>query len=375
MPPSNQLLIQVVAQLKPDRCGVSDHALLLARELESAFGIGSAFVVLNSAERCNSAYQEIYCAPTQLLEACISLSAGREAAILVHCSGYGYSTDGAPSALADALERVHEDGRFHTGVYFHELFATSMPWRSAFWHSGRQRQAILRIAKQCDLIATNLSHHSNWLERQAVGGTQNAIQRLPVFSNVGESLELPSLAARRRTMVVFGLPGTRKRAYRRLLPLGDMLDALGIEEILDIGPAFDVPTAICGIPTRCLGVVPSLEVSRLLSESMFGFVPHPPFCLAKSGIFAGFCALGTIPVLADSFSSEVDGLTDGVQLVSPRTAKAALAGGLERCAAAAWNWYSGHRLHIHALTYARLLLQRGKDVQLEMLAPCRVKEA
>ena len=107
---------------------------------------------------------------------------------------------------------------------------------------------------------------------------------------------------------------------------------------------------------RRLGVMAANDLAGLLDQSMFGFVPHPGFCLAKSGVFAGLCAHGTVPVLAEDFKAEVDGLRDGVHLVSPRTAKAALDAGLERCSAAAWNWYKGHRLRIHAETYSILLV-------------------
>ena len=73
MPATIPLLIQVVSQLKPERCGISDYAILLARELDSAFGIRTAFVVLNSTEPCDLPLPRVYCAPSQLLETCISL--------------------------------------------------------------------------------------------------------------------------------------------------------------------------------------------------------------------------------------------------------------------------------------------------------------
>ena len=356
MPPANRMLIQVVSQLKPARCGVSDQAILLAQELESSFNIGTAFVVLNSTEPCDLPFPRVYCPPSRLLEACTSLIKSHPGAILVHCSGYGYSPDGAPFMLAEALERVRATGQFRIGAYFHELYATGMPWRSAFWYTRRQKDAVCRIAKECDVIATSLTHFSDWLERRSMQGKVIPLQKMALFSNVGESLEIPPMSARQPVMAVFGLPSTRKASYRRLSQLGSMLNALGVEEILDIGPEFDAPLSLNGIPVRSRGVLSATDAASLLARSMFGFVPHPPFCLAKSSILACFCAFGTIPVLAESFERELDGLTDGLQLISPKTAKAALAAGLERSSAAAWDWYSGHRLHVHAETYSRLLL-------------------
>jgi hypothetical protein len=106
-----------------------------------------------------------------------------------------------------------------------------------------------------------------------------------------------------------------------------------------------------------MGVLPAEDLAGILSKSIFGFAQHESFALAKSGVFAGFCAFGAIPVIPKAFTGEVDGLIDGVHLISPRTAKAALSIGLERYSFAAWKWYSGHRLHQHAATYAQLLFE------------------
>jgi hypothetical protein len=371
MPPTDRLLIQVVSQLKPERCGVSDHAILLAQELEAAFGIRSAFVVLNSSETCSSQIPQVHCLPSQLLEACGSLSAGRSSAILIHFSGYGFSTDGAPFPLAEAIERVRATGRFPIGVNFHELFASGMPWRSAFWHKRRQQQVIRRLAKVSDLVVTNSGHHMHWLEHEAIQCGMTQLRQLPMLSNVGETPELPPMNARRPTMVVFGLPATRRRAYRRLSSLGNLLHALGVEEILDAGQDFGVPQILCGINVRRMGVLPAADLAGILSKSTFGFAQHESFALAKSGVFAGFCAFGAIPVVPKSFAGEVDGLMDGVHLLSPGTVKSALPGGMERCSAAAWNWYSDHRLHQHASIYAQLLIEPPAGMSRDSLRASR----
>jgi hypothetical protein len=169
--------------------------------------------------------------------------------------------------------------------------------------------------------------------------------------------------ARRPVMVVFGLPGNRQRSYARLSSMGSTLKLLGTTEIVDIGPEFDAPSMLHGIPVRPMGLLSAADLASVLSQSMFGFVPHPPFCSGKSGIFAALCANGTIPVLAESFSEEIDGLKDGVHLVTPRTAKSVLTAGPEHCSAAGWRWYMGHKLHVHAETYARLLVPEPTQTQ------------
>ena len=353
MPSDNQLLIQIVPRLTPARCGVSDYAISVARELETAFGIGTAFAILNSNERCDVPYPSVHCAQSKLLETCLSLSAGRPGVLLIHLSGYGYSADGAPTLLADALAKVRESGKFRSAVYFHELFATGMPWRSAFWYSTRQRKALRKIAEECDLLVTNCQHHADWLERK--GRQATPVQVLPVCSGVGEAREITPMKLRKPMMAVFGLAGTRQRAYKSLASLGQMLHILGVEEIVDVGPEFDAPRDLRGIPVSRKGVLAADDIAGLFSHAMFGFASYPSHCLAKSGVFASYCAYGAIPVLAEPFSGEGDGLKDGVHLVSPQTATSARALGFEKCSISAWRWYSEHRLHIHAATYSKML--------------------
>jgi hypothetical protein len=351
------LLIQVVPQLKPGRCGVTDHAIPLANELRSAFGIDSAFVVLNSNERCDLPYEVIYCEPAQLLASCAAHSNGRPAAVLAHVSGYGYSSDGAPALLADALAAVSADGRYPIAAFFHEISASGAPWTAAFWHSHRQQNAIRKIAEVCDLVVTNLAVHADWLERETSRKPGTPIRVLPVLSTIGETRERIPLAARSRAMAVFGLPGTRRRAFRELSRLAALLRALEITEIVDIGAGTGFPDTIDGIPVHHRGELSSRELAAELSHVAFGFLSYPANCLAKSSIFAAYCAHGAIPVIADPFAGEFDGLRDGAQLLSPKTAAAVLVSGLDGCSQQAWRWYAGHGIRIHAETYAQWLSQ------------------
>ncbi len=349
----NRRLIQVVPRLLPTRCGVSDHAIALASELRTSYGIDSAFVVLNSDERCDLPYSITHCAPQQLMSACVASCGSQPAAILVHLSGYGYSADGAPTLLAEAFGTVRADERFRVAVYFHELFATGMPWKSAFWYSQRQKRAVRTIAEACDLLVTNTRSYVDWLTRETVPQSVSPIQCMPVFSQVGEAEQHIPLTDRDPVMAVFGLGATRQNAYQELSALGTMLRHLGIQEILDIGPDFEAPGEVYGIPVRRMGVLAATEIATQFSRSTFGFISYPHARLAKSGVFAGYCAHGVVPVIARHFLGQVDGLVDGVQVLSPRTMIAAQASGLEPISIAAWRWYSGHRLRDHAAVYAR----------------------
>jgi len=358
MAATSRSLIQVVAQLLPMQCGVSDYAISLAQELQSEFDIGTVFAIVNSTGTSDVRFPRAYCAQTQLLETCISLSQGQPGALLVHLSGYGFSRDGAPAVLAESLAKVRQSGQFQIGVYFHELYAGGrFPWRSAFWHVPRQKRAVRGIARDCDLLVTSTQGYAGWLERETKPHLGSSIKTFPVFSNVGEAQELVPVDKRRPTIVVFGKADTRKRAFEQLSSHARMVKELGVEQILDIGPECDVPPEIAGIPTRKMGVLPVEHLGNLLSNSKFGFVHHAPEGLAKSSVFAGFCAHGTVPVIARPFAGEFDGLKDGVHLISPNTAHPAEAAELDRYSNAVWRWYSGHSLRAHARMFAQWLHQ------------------
>jgi hypothetical protein len=361
----NRQLIQVVPRMTPVRCGVSDHAIALAAELRTAYGIDTAFAVLNSDEQSDVPYSVMHCSPDQLLNTCISLSENQSAAILVHLSGYGYSADGAPTLLAKALRDVKANSRFRIAVFFHELYASGMPWTSAFWHARKQKKAYREIAELCDLPVTNTRVFADWLERQivrqTVRRTASPVRYMPVFSQVGEPQEHVLFASRDPVMAVFGLGGTRQRVYRELDKLGDTLHQLGVEEILDIGPECGAPDGVDGIPVKHMGVLAASDIDRQFMRTAFGYLAYPPDCLAKSGVFAAYSAHGVIPVIAQHFRAETDGLRDGAHVLTPQTVKAIAAPGLEECSMAVWRWYSGHTLHDHAAMYDRWLDAAGLD--------------
>ena len=69
-------------------------------------------------------------------------------------------------------------------------------------------------------------------------------------------------------MAVFGLVGTRQNAYKKMTSQAGMLHDLGIKEILDIGPEFDAPRELNGIPVRRAGALAAPDLADLLSHSI-----------------------------------------------------------------------------------------------------------
>jgi hypothetical protein len=217
----------------------------------------------------------------------------------------------------------------------------------------RQQRALRKIIAQCGIIVTNIERQAEWLRRASRRLGSAPVELMPVFSTVGEAIAPTSSGQRRPVMVVFGLAGTRQLAYRQLATVRDLLSTLGIQEILDVGPDCNHPPKVSGIPVNRVGSLPAENLPAVFSQARFGFVHHPWFCLAKSSVFAAYCAHGTIPVLAADSPEEADGIREGVHTISQRTAGTLRGSGWETCSRAAWSWYMGHRLHVHAQRYAK----------------------
>ncbi|MGH9563721.1 MAG: hypothetical protein ACRD3S_19885, partial [Terracidiphilus sp.] len=270
----------------------------------------------------------------------------------------GYSDDGAPTLLAAALEHLKAAGHFSIAVFFHELHASGMPWTSAFWHGQRQKNAYRRIARTCDLPVTSARAFAKWLDQQIA----TPVQCMPIFSQVGEREQLVPFADRDPAMAVFGLADTRRRVYAEIDKLGDTLTRLGVREIVDIGPQIEPPRQVNGIPVQRAGTLAAAEIDRLFAKMAFGYLAYPPNCLAKSGVFAAYTAHGMIPIIAQDFHEEFDGLRNGLHVLSPRTARQMEPEELKDCSQAAWRWYSGHTLRDHAAIYNRWLRPSGQSL-------------
>jgi hypothetical protein len=245
---------------------------------------------------------------------------------------------------------------------FHEVYAMGSPWRSSFWLSPLQRRLAAALAGASSGVATSLERYAGLLRPWTSG---RPIVVLPVCSTVGEPEAVPPLAARRRRLVVFGGAGVRGRAWAAGLPaLATACERLAIEEVVDVGPAGAIPPprAVAGVPVSAAGVLPAGAVGDLLRESLAGFLSYPPAFLAKSTIFAAYCAHGMLPVCAWRASGGDGRPREGRhywrleadasrRMGSPRSVPA----DPQAIADQARRWYGGHALARHAAAYAEIL--------------------
>jgi hypothetical protein len=337
-------IIQIVPHLPPPYEGLGGNALALAGGLAEHFGVASSFVAARTLPARRAA----------------DLIAALEAAgdrVILHYAGYGYQRRGCPVWLVRGVLGWRRRGTGRRLItLFHEVAASGPPWRSSFWLRPLQRRLAAALSRGSDGLVTPLPLYAGLLRRWAAG---REVTVLPVVSNVGEPAAVPPLGERERRIVVFGGSGVRQRAYGPYLPvLAEAVRILGATEVLDVGSPLPLPATAGGVPVRALGALPAAEVSGLLLGSAAGFMVYPPTFLSKSGIFAAYCAHGTLPVCAS------DGRQSGDGAPSPGRhywdGSAASAGDFQAVADAARAWYLEHSGERQAETFRRLVFG-GED--------------
>ena len=363
----NQLtqIIQIVPQLPPSINGLGDYALNLARQLRKDFDIKTHFVVgdanwesareiegfpISVVPKCSTA-----AVLSTLLKDCPS-----PAPVLLHYVNYGYAKRGCPVWLVDGLERwLAKDATRSLVTMFHEVYAYGFPpWNSSFWLSPIQRNLASRLAQLSDRCITSRRNYAELLHKLSKG-KHSQIPTLPVFSNVGEPEEVLPLAKRSRKIVVFGGWDSRRKVYQNSsTELSYVCKLLGIEEILDIGPPTQLSlSAIGGVPIVEMGQLPAPRVSDMLLHSLAGFFDYIPGYLAKSTIFAAYCAHGLLPISARYNPSLSDGIEAGKHYWIPeeQSTKVKCVQELQLIVDNAHTWYQDHQLSIQAQIFAQQL--------------------
>jgi hypothetical protein len=363
-------LIQLVPGAPPLINGVGDYGLTVARSLRETFQLNSTFVVCNphwnGPERVDS-FPAI-ALRSRRADHLVRLLSGLQrqtnelTVVLLQLSPYGYDANACPFWLAQGLrawKSSHRGGCLVT--YFHELYATSMPWRRAFWFSPWQRRCTRAICHLSDFSITSLQHFASILARWTPH-RKGRLDTLPVVSNVGEPTQLKPHASRPRQMVVWGSSQAKQEIYRRSRrALERIVAAVQPEKIVEFGPPAPLAVAaLAGIAVERLGVSPAEEISAVLADSIAGVFAYNPNCLAKSGLFAALSAHGVpaivLPTDPHAFP-EQDGIEAGKHYLRAEDMGANRweAAALRQVGAAALEWYRPHRIASHAAAYMNAL--------------------
>jgi hypothetical protein len=287
-----------------------------------------------------------------------SAQAGRLTVIL-HFSGYGYAARGLCQWVVDELRalKARQDDAVRLVVVFHELFASSMPWRSAFWLAPLQSAIAGRLVGVADSLWTNTDHHARWL--RDVAGDSTPLRVHPVFSTIGEPVDLPAWDSRQPHAVVFGSTSTRRRALAGLRAHEAALQRLGIAEIVEVGDGDSQLTQPLVTPTRHLGRLSTQALGALLGSSRFGLLDYPARHLGKSSVFAAYAAHGCVAIDTSAPEGEADGLRAGAHYVNLRAASGVAGDALVQMARRLNRWYGGHSLALQSAE----LLQLADDVR------------
>lgn len=266
-----------------------------------------------------------------------------EDSVILQFSGYGFEKRGIPLWLLHELEKRRK--HFRTlGVFFHELYAFGPPWSSSFWLSPLQRHISRRLAEMSNFWMTNRQGSAQWLER--VSGTKPHAT-LPVFSNVGELVAPRQI--RSAKVIVFGSAGLRLATYNAA---GNKLFAWAEQaslQIHDIGAPISDPQVNDSLRDRGVvlhGHLDEKEISSAMADAMFGLLAYPIDYVAKSGVFAAFCAHGMCPVLISEKYGQSDGLVANLHYLPNIPNSETFFNPLE-IGQTAWAWYKTHDLRSH----------------------------
>lgn len=370
MPLKRKRLIQIVPHRTSDPDGIGDYAVRLATQLRAQHGLETAFVAGTPAGNeppADDGWPTVRVSEQSAEGLLTALSRMEETdgnlTVVLHVSGYGYARRGAPFWLLQGLQnwRSHNPRCRLIGI-FHELSATSAPWRSAFWFGPFQKQIAAALARMVETAITPCDRYARDLTawRQPSG---NAVIVCPVPSNVGEPQIIPAFDARPPRAAVFGRAGVETAIYAGH---SDQLTAavkfLGITEILDIGARqAPIPARIGSAAIKPLGRLPADDLSAVLQGCRFGFLAYDATKLGKSGVLAAYAAHGAIPVLIGAGKGEVDANLEAGQhiLWQPTEVLNPTVGNMMQSAVR--RWYDGHALGELARIVAGLIRSEAMD--------------
>ena len=272
--------------------------------------------------------------------------------VLLHYSGYGYARHGAPLHLLAWVYR-HRPRMKRLGVFFHETHASGRLLSSVFWTSPLQRLVASRLARRSDFWLSNIDVSTRWLAERAGAVPHHC---LPVVSNVGETAARP--LDRRNIAIVFGSAGLRADTWR---VGGEALCRWAKTnqiELHDVGSPIADPDVATLLRTHAVvqhGRLPAEAISALTSAANYGVLSYPSHCVAKSSVFASYCAHGAVPILLTDDPGEYDGLQAGREYLRGFPTAKLTPDALERMSAAAFDWYQPHCIAAHADIIGHLL--------------------
>jgi hypothetical protein len=189
-----------------------------------------------------------------------------------------------------------------------------------------------------------MQEYAKFLRGHSETGKRDLVQAIPVFSTIGEPSTVPRQGEREPWMILFG--GGRWTAEvlsDKREVVTNLCSKLGLSKIIAIGAkanvSFNGPVVV-----EETGILPATEVSSLLLRGRIGVVNYFRGYLAKSTIFAAYCAHGIVSVLPEYNPSEKDGIVHKKHYLLPEDLDCPPPQILESVALQAREWYLQHNI-------------------------------
>ncbi|MEL6353416.1 MAG: alpha/beta fold hydrolase [Cyanobacteria bacterium J06627_28] len=348
-------LLQIVPRLPPYSDGVGDYSRLLAKQLFTERDIVTEFLSFRPGTETPDTIDGFY--THRLFEPSAEYFLSRLPkdldGVILHYSNYPYLQGklDAPFWLVDALRTLMRDRNISLVVMFHEL--PTLKWKKIRILNPIQSRLSRQLARLASAVVTDSHHFKDHLEQW----TASTVTCIPDFSTIGEPSpeEIRPLALRQPRLVIFG-GSDRIRAYRDIPQLRKTCQALGIQEICDIGAKQAIDAEALGaIKLTEMGFQPAETVQSLLLDSMAGLIDYSRFPgdLGKSSVFAAFCAHGVMPICTTYNPSEPDGIfVDQHYVLAGMHLSDWSAQQYQSIATQARSWYCQHSLEINAKLFS-----------------------
>lgn len=229
-------------------------------------------------------------------------SAGK---ILVQYSAYGFDPLGYPRDLIRALIDWKKETGGRLVVMFHEIWTFWPVTNKNFFVQLFHRRAIKRLLQHTDFAFTSTSSQAEHLHALRA---HTPIGVLPVGSNIWPSVNT-DLPRKRGWAVIFGLPGSRLQALRKMQNgLSSLAAAKVITKIISVGASSDCESReeerrlLTSLQLeeefQQLGAQSESTISKILATVSLGIFGQHELSYAKSGTFMAYAA-HALNVLAD----------------------------------------------------------------------------
>jgi hypothetical protein len=300
-------ILQVVSGFKPSVDGMGDFARRLGDAFWKQHSIPSHFVVYRRPKTPfdpqeilpNTISYPAEATPAALREHIAELRSQHNfSSVLLHYGPYAYASNGRPAGFVKLMQELAENMRLLT--FFHETYASGMPWRRAFWTRREQRNAVRTLLGITDVAFGSNPIYLRRLER--LNTRHRELIHIPIFSNIGEPEDLRPLRRRSRQLVIFGQQVTRIRLYKdHRNALEQVCRALGVEKVIDVGSGEShyISGMLAGVEITRAGWMEEQQLSDLMADSIAGVVGYWPDVWEKSGVIASYQAHALVPIVVE----------------------------------------------------------------------------